>query len=40
VCPCAASSSAMARPLVSVLSVRVSLTVMTAHRTDAGAWAL
>jgi hypothetical protein len=30
----------MARPLVSVASVRVSLTVITKHRTDRGACAL
>ena len=38
--PAAVSRSAMARPLVSVASVRVSLTVTTKQRTDGGALAL
>ena len=38
--PAAASRSAMARPLVSVASVRVSLTVTMKHCTDRGACAL
>ena len=39
-CPAAVSRSTIARPLVSVASVRVSLTVRTKQRTDAGAAAL
>src|SRR6185295_16591353 len=39
-CPAAVSSSAMARPLVSVSSVRVSLIVTMTQRTDEGARAL
>ena len=40
VCPPPSSSARIARPLVSVSSVRVSLTVTTKQATDAGAWAL